>query len=91
MLPDLPKGSYTCTVSRHAFHPHLIASTSMDQHLMCLILLKVEQSPITKASFSRLSDVRPLSTQASFSILQCYKSNSSKNYTAVLFITQLFA
>ena len=28
--PDLPKGSYTCTVSRHTFCCHLLA-TSMDQ------------------------------------------------------------
>ena len=50
------KGSYTCTVSKHTFHRHLIA-TSMDQQHMCLILLKFKQSAFTQASFSSLSDV----------------------------------
>ena len=35
------KGSYTRTISKHAFHCHLIV-TSMDQQHMHLILLKVE-------------------------------------------------
>ena len=53
---DLPKGSYTCTVSRHTFY-HYLLTTSMDQQHMCLILLKLEQSAFTQASFSNLSDV----------------------------------
>ena len=47
------KGSYTCTVSKHTFHHHLIA-TSMDQQHMYLILLKFKQSAFTQASFSSL-------------------------------------
>ena len=54
------KGSYTCTVSRHTFLRHLLA-TSMDQQHMCLILLKVKQSAFTQASFSSLSDVHEYS------------------------------
>ena len=55
------KGSYsTCTVSGHTFHHHLLA-TSMDQQHMCLILLKVEQSAFTQASFSTLSDIHKFS------------------------------
>ena len=46
----IQKGSYTCTVSRHNFHCHLLA-TSMHQHHMCLILLKVEQSACTQGLF----------------------------------------
>ena len=56
MRPDLPKGSYTHTVSRHTFYNHLLA-TSMDQQHMCSILLKLEQSAFTQASLSSLSDV----------------------------------
>ena len=56
MRPDLPKGVYTCTVSRHTFHHHLI-TTLMDQLHMCLIMVKVEQSALTQASRSfSLSD-----------------------------------
>ena len=50
------KRSYTCTVSRLTFHRHLIA-TPTDQHNMCLILLKVEQSAFNQAPFSSLFDV----------------------------------
>ena len=50
------RGSCTCTISRHTFHPHLLV-TSVNQQLMCLILLKVEQSTFTQASFSSLSDI----------------------------------
>ena len=50
------KGSYTCTVSRHTFYHHLLA-TSMDQQHICLILLKLEQSAFTQASFSNLFDI----------------------------------
>ena len=32
------KGFYTCIVSKHTFHPHLLA-TSMHQQNMCLLLL----------------------------------------------------
>ena len=60
MWPDLPKGSYTCAVSRHTFHHHLLA-TSMDQQQTCLILLKVEQSAFTQASFSSLSGIHKCS------------------------------
>ena len=60
LWPDLPKGvlcsECACTVSRHTFYRHLLA-TSMDQQHMCLILLKLEQSAFTQASFSSLSDV----------------------------------
>ena len=55
------KGSYTCTVSRHTFHHHLLA-TSMHQWHMVLILLKVEQSAFTQAFFSSLSGI--ISTSA---------------------------
>ena len=44
------KGSYTRTVSRHTFHRYINAPTA---HV--LILLKVEQSAFTQASFSSLS------------------------------------
>ena len=54
------KGSYTCTVSRHTFHHHLLA-TSMHQQDMCLLLLKVEQSAFTQAFFSSLSGVHECS------------------------------
>ena len=54
------KGSYTCTVSRHTFYRHLLA-TSMDQQHICLILLKVEQSAFTQASFSSLSGIHECS------------------------------
>ena len=50
------KESYTCTVSRHTFYHHLLA-TSMDQQHMCLILLKLEQSAFIQASFSSLFDI----------------------------------
>ena len=50
------KGSNTRTVSKHTFHCHLLA-TSVDQQHMRLILLKVEQSAFTEASFSSLSDI----------------------------------
>ena len=56
MWLDLPKRSYTCTVSRRNFCHHLIA-TWMDQQHMCLILLKIKQSAFTQASFSSLYDV----------------------------------
>ena len=42
------------------FHCHLLA-TSMDQQHMYLILLKVEQSAFTQASFSSLSDIHECS------------------------------
>ena len=58
--PDLPKGSYTLTVSRHTFYHHLLA-TSMHQQHMCLILLKVEQSSFTQAFFSNVSGVHECS------------------------------
>ena len=63
MGPNFPKGDlYTCTISRHTFHRQLIAvCTSMDQQYMCLILLKVEQSAFTQASFPSLSDVHECS------------------------------
>ena len=54
------KGSYTCTVSRHTFLCHLLA-TSMDQQHMCLILLKVKQSAFTQASSLSQSDVHECS------------------------------
>ena len=41
------KRSYTCTVSRHTFHRHMLA-TSMHQQHMYLMLLKVEQSAFTR-------------------------------------------
>ena len=44
------KGSYTRTVSRHTFHCHLLVISMHQQH-MCLMLLKVEQSVFTQASF----------------------------------------
>ena len=47
------KGSYTCTVLRHTFCHHLLA-TSKHQQQMCLIMLKVEQSAFTQASLSSL-------------------------------------
>ena len=56
MWPDLPKQVlYTRTVYRHTFYRQLLA-TSMYQLHMCLILLKIEQSTFTQASFY-LSDV----------------------------------
>ena len=54
------KGSYTCTLSRHTFHRHLI-TIPMDQQHMCLILLKVDQSAFTQTSFSSLSDIHKCS------------------------------
>ena len=51
------KGSYTRTVSRHTFHRYLITTPMDQQHMCCLILLKVDQSAFTQASFSSLSDV----------------------------------
>ena len=54
------KESYTCTVSRHTFHCHLLA-TSMDQQGMCLVLLKGEQSAFAQASFSSLPDIHDCS------------------------------
>ena len=54
------KGSYTRTVSKHTFHPHLLA-TSMHQQDMCFLLLKVEQSAFTQAFFSSLSGVHKCS------------------------------
>ena len=51
----------TCTVSRHTFHCYLLA-ISMDQHCMCSILLMVEQSAFTQASFSSLSDLHECSS-----------------------------
>ena len=53
MWPDLPKGSYTCTVSRPTFNQHLIA-TSIDQWYMCVIQQNVKQSAFTQASFPSL-------------------------------------
>ena len=50
------KGSYTRTVSRYTFHPHLLA-TSMRQQDMCLLLLKVEKSAFTQAFLSSLSGI----------------------------------
>ena len=50
------KGSYTCTVPRHSFHPHLLA-TSMHQQDMCVLLLKIEQSAIAQVLFISLSGV----------------------------------
>ena len=47
------KGSYTPVHAQFqdaTFHHHLLA-TSMDQQRMCLILLKVEWSSFTQASF----------------------------------------
>ena len=42
--------------SRHTFHCHLLATSMYQQH-NCLILLKLEQSTFTQASFSSLSDI----------------------------------
>ena len=55
------KESYACTVSRHTFHPHLLA-ISMHQQYICLILLKIKQSAFTQASFSSISDVHDCSS-----------------------------
>ena len=49
-----------CTVSRHTFHHHLIA-TSIDQQYVCVIPPKVKQSAFTKASFPSLSDIHECS------------------------------
>ena len=54
------KKSYTCTVSTHTFHCHML-TTPRDQQHMCLILLKVDQSAFTQTSFSSLSDVHECS------------------------------
>ena len=54
------KGSYTCTVLRHTFHRHLLA-TSMHQQHMCLLLLKVEQSAFTQAFVSTQSGIHQCS------------------------------
>ena len=51
---------HTCTVSRHTFHRHLLA-TAIHQQDVCLILLKAEQSAFTQASFSSLSDIHECS------------------------------
>ena len=61
LWPDLPKEVlYTQSLKIH-FYCHLLA-TSMDQQHMCLILLELEQSAITQASFSSLSDVHECSS-----------------------------
>ena len=62
------KGSYTCTVSRHTFHHHLLA-TSMHQQHMCLILLKVEQSAFTQAFFSSMSNIHQCSGRKPWPIM----------------------
>ena len=51
IVTRFPKRSYTCTVSRHTFRRHLLA-TSMRQQHMWLIQLKVKQSDFTQP-FSR--------------------------------------
>ena len=51
------KGSYACTVSRHASRERHLLATSMHQQDMCLLLLKVEQSAFTQAFLSSLSVV----------------------------------
>ena len=53
-------GSYTCTVSRHTFHHHFDNYLNGPTHT-CLIMLKVDQSAFTQASFSSLLNVHEYS------------------------------
>ena len=59
-VPDLPKGSYTRTVSKHIFHRHLLA-TSMDQQHNVFNTVEGEQSLFTQFSSSSLSDIHKCS------------------------------